>query len=229
MADPDTRVGDILGRCEVLADASDAAREILARAARRVEVERRDALFEQGSPAADLLVLASGRIRLLRRGKGDREITLGYRSAGEVAGETGWVDGIHHAEGVAVDRVEALRIPRAALEEVLVREPRIAIAFFALIGRRVRELEQRMEALLTRAVESRVAEFLLDAAGRHGVPDPRGRLIGVKFTHQEIASYVGSTRETVTLILGELKRRGLIGTDHRRVIVRDQDELSKLV
>jgi CRP-like cAMP-binding protein len=54
-------------------------------------------------------------------------------------------------------------------------------------------------------------------------------LIGVKYTHQEIADYVGSTRETVTLTLGELKRRDLLLFDHRRIVVRDPDALSRAV
>jgi CRP-like cAMP-binding protein len=70
---------------------------------------------------------------------------------------------------------------------------------------------------------------LLDAAQRHGIPDSRGLLIGVKYTHQEIADYVGSTRETVTLTLGELKRRDLLLFDHRRIVVRDPDALSRAV
>jgi CRP-like cAMP-binding protein len=51
----------------------------------------------------------------------------------------------------------------------------------------------------------------------------------VKFTHQEIASYVGSTRETVTLVLGAFKRSGVITTDHRRVVIRDIAGLRKRV
>jgi CRP-like cAMP-binding protein len=86
-----------------------------------------------------------------------------------------------------------------------------------------------MESFLTRPVESRVADFVLEIASRHGVPDARGTLVATKYTHHEMASYVGSTRETVTLILGELKRRGLIDIDRRRVVVRDFERLRALI
>ena len=91
------------------------------------------------------------------------------------------------------------------------------------------QAERRIESLLSRTVESRVAEFLMDAAERHGIPESRGTLIGVKYTHQEIADYVGSTRETVTLTLGDLRRRDLILFDHRRVVVVDPAALRRLV
>jgi CRP-like cAMP-binding protein len=86
-----------------------------------------------------------------------------------------------------------------------------------------------MEALLSRPVESRVADFLSEAVETHGINDSRGYLIGVKYTHLEIASYVGSTRETVTLVLGDLKRRGIIEIDQRRVVVRQVDRLRALI
>lgn len=229
MPSADRQKLEILERCALFADADAALRARLAQTGRLLQADRREILFAQGAPAQELLVLGSGRIRLLRTGRGEREITLGYRGPGDIAGETGWVDGTHHAEGRAAERVVAVRIPRKRLTEELAKDPRLAVAFFELLGRRVRELERRMEAILTRTVESRVAEFLLCAAARHGVPDPRGQLIGVKFTHQEIASYVGSTRETVTLVLGDLKRRGLITTDHRRVVVSDSGALQQLV
>jgi CRP-like cAMP-binding protein len=128
-----------------------------------------------------------------------------------------------------MERLEALRIPRRRLEAAMVADGRLAVRLVAMLSKRVGDLERRMEAFLTRPVESRVADFLVEASRRHGIPDSRGVLIGVKFTHQEIASYVGSTRETVTLVLGDLKRRGLIGTDHRRVIVHESEALERLV
>ena len=204
------------------------ARDALMREARWVEVERRGVLFTQGADAGELFLLGAGRVRLVRTGPDGKQITLGYRGAGELAGETGW-GGVHTAEARVVERLEALRIPRRRLEAAMVADGRLAVRLVAMLSKRVGDLERRMEALLTRPVESRVADFLVDASRRHGIPDSRGVLIGVKFTHQEIASYVGSTRETVTLVLGDLKRRGLIGTDHRRVIVHESEALERLV
>jgi CRP-like cAMP-binding protein len=54
-------------------------------------------------------------------------------------------------------------------------------------------------------------------------------LIGVKYTHQEIADYVGSTRETVTLTLGDLRRKNLVLFDHRRIVVRDLEALHQAI
>jgi CRP-like cAMP-binding protein len=110
----------------------------------------------------------------------------------------------------------------------LLRHPTFAVAMLQLMLERRLQAERRIESLLSRSVESRVAEFLLDASERHGIPDSRGVLIAVRYTHQEIADYVGSTRETVTLTLGELRRRDVITFDHRRLVLLDARALHLL-
>lgn len=188
-------------------------------------VDRRKSLSSPG--VAALHVVGSGRVRLFRR-QGDRELTLDYLGAGELLGETVLFEE-SPPEAVATDAVEAVRIPVGVVRELLSGDAAFAVRMLDLVGERRLIAERRIHSLLTRSVESRVAEFLLHAASRHGVPDSRGTLIGVKFTHQEIANYVGSTRETVTLILGDLKRRGLVSTEHRRVVLTDADGLSRRI
>jgi CRP-like cAMP-binding protein len=123
--------------------------------------------------------------------------------------------------------VEVVQIPIRKMQELLARHANLARRLLQLTVERQLDSERRIESLFSMSVEARVAEFLLDAAQRHGVPDSRGLLIGVKYTHQEIADYVGSTRETVTLTLGDMKRRELVLFDHRRIVVRDPEALAR--
>ena len=70
--------------------------------------------------------------------------------------------------------------------------------------------------------------MLLDLAGEYGVEDSRGTLIALKITHQELANLIGSTRETVSLTLSQFKRKSLLTTDGRKVIVTDAESLRAL-
>ena len=58
--------------------------------------------------------------------------------------------------------------------------------------------------------------------------DSRGTLVALKITHQEMANLIGSTRETVSLTLAQFKRKGLISTDGRKVILADREGLRAL-
>jgi CRP-like cAMP-binding protein len=93
---------------------------------------------------------------------------------------------------------------------------------------RRRELENKVEALVFRDVSSKLAELLVKLAGEYGVDDARGTLVALKITHQELANLIGSTRETVSLTLSQFKRKRLIATEGRKVIISDTEALRAL-
>jgi len=156
-------------------------------------------------------------------------LTVAYRVPGDLLGETALAEGhTYRATATATEPVDAVAVPLRAALALLHENPAFSQRMLALMVDRRLQAERRVESLLSRTVESRVAEFLVDAAQRYGVPDSRGLLISMKYTHQEIADYVGSTRETVTLTLGDFKRRSLVVFDHRRIVLPDIDGLSRL-
>ena len=77
-------------------------------------------------------------------------------------------------------------------------------------------------------VGSKLAELLLNLGHEHGIADERGLVVGLKITHQEMANLIGSTRETVSLTLSQFKRKGLIQTEGRKVILADPEGLRAL-
>ncbi|MEZ4288751.1 MAG: Crp/Fnr family transcriptional regulator [Polyangiales bacterium] len=216
----------IVNRCGLLERLDESLRKQLITGGSLVDADRREALCLPHDPA--IFVIGSGRVRRVVRTP-DKELTLGYYGPGDLMGELTLIDPSARLDTIVLDYVEALRIPPQLFRSVMIQDREFSFAVMQLIGNRRMSAERRIDGLLTRSVESRVAEFLVDASKRHGIPDSRGVLIGVKFTHQEIACFVGSTRETVTLVLGEFKRKGIITTDHRRIVVRDPAALNQRV
>jgi CRP/FNR family cyclic AMP-dependent transcriptional regulator len=219
-----------LRHCPVFSVLDERQLEDLLQACTPAKFPRRGLLYEEGAAADSLYLIASGRVRVVRAAGASRTLTVAYSADGELLGETALPDGqSYRATASATEAVEAVRIPLRAVLTLLARSPAFSQRMLALMIERRLEAERRVESLLSRSVESRVAEFLLDAADRNGVPDERGILIAVRYTHQEIADYVGSTRETVTLTLGELKRQALLSFDHRRIVITQRTDLAKIV
>ena len=130
--------------------------------------------------------------------------------------------------GKAIEAVEnALlsEIDRVHFEELMHSHPSLGLAMTRLMIVRRRELENKVEALVFRDVSSKLAELLVKLAGEYGVDDARGTLVALKITHQELANLIGSTRETVSLTLSQFKRRRLIATEGRKVIISDTEAL----
>lgn len=185
------------------------------------------ALLRQGSVPDAMLLLARGRVRVERAAPDGRLMPLGYRGAGELLGETSLALSAEHLDtATTMEEVEYVRLPVALMRDLAAQDPTFFQAIFALLLARQRETEDRIESLLFRNVEGRLVEFLLQAADRWGVPSPKGTLISAPITHLEIAQSIGSTRETVTLTLGALRRQGLLDVAGRRLIVCDREALA---
>lgn len=156
-----------------------------------------------------------------------RAVPLGYRGTGDVLGESCFGGVKQYTENaMAMEEVEVVRLPVVSVFSLVSSDPALGTAIMALLVGRQREAEERIESMLFRNVEGRLAEFLLRAADRWGVPTPKGTLISAPITHLEIAQSIGSTRETVTLTLGALRREGLLDVAGRRLIVKDREALA---
>lgn len=185
------------------------------------------ALIKQGSVPDAVLLLARGRARVERVSPDGRLMPLGYRGTGELIGEACLALTAPHLDSTtAMEEVEYVSLPVGVMRELSAQDPELSQAVFALLLTRQRETEDRIESLLFRNVEGRLAEFLLRAADRWGVPSPKGTLISAPITHLEIAQSIGSTRETVTVTLGALRREGVLDVAGRRLIVCDRAALA---
>ena len=87
-------------------------------------------------------------------------------------------------------------------------------------------MERRLKSLLFRSSRERLIHLLLELAERYGQPGHNGILIRQKISHQDMASIIGATRETVTITLGELQTEGIIDVQRRRITLKNIDSLA---
>lgn len=191
-------------------------------------VPRGKPIVLQGSPPRNLAFIIRGRARVERSLLSGDVLPLGYRGVGDVAGESALAGLESYTDNViAMDDCEVVRVPLNTITTLMRSDPALTQTLMQGVLQRQAEAEERLASLLYRPVEGRVAEFLLRAVDRWGVQDARGTMISAPITHLEIAKVIGSTRETVTVTLGILKKDGLLDTSGRRIIVLDRDALAK--
>jgi CRP-like cAMP-binding protein len=227
-ADDKVRIQQTLKLSPLFDRVSKVTREAAVAAAQVEVVPGGTLVIEQDTVPDALLVLGRrGRARVERVAADGRVVPLGYRGRGDVLGESCLGRTRRHTENaLTMEEAEIVKIPLGSVHEFLAEDPAMGPAVLGLLLVRQRETEERIESMLFRNVEARLAEFLLKAAERWGVPTPKGTLISAPITHLEIAQSIGSTRETVTLTLGTLRREGLLDVAGRRLIVRDREALS---
>lgn len=193
------------------------------------EIRRRQVIYLPGDPGSAVFLVNGGRVKVSKVTRDGKELTLAYRGPGEIFGETCLIDGGPREEmAEAMENALVTEIQRPEFERLLQTQPMLGYRMTKVLAQRRREVESKIENLVFKDVNSKLAELLLRLASEYGVDDSRGTLVALKITHQEMANLIGSTRETVSLTLAQFKRKGLIQTEGRKVIIADREGLRAL-
>lgn len=187
-------------------------------------------LFAEGDRADRVIVLRSGRVKVTRATESGREVVLGVRGPGEMLGELSALDGGScSATATALEPVEASVIPASSFRAYLAEEPAMAYHLLEVVVHRLREADRARVEFGAFDTVGRVASRLSELARRYGSPVDGGLEIALALSQDELAGWVGASREAVAKALRQLRAAGCIETGRRRIVVRDLDALERLV
>jgi CRP/FNR family transcriptional regulator, cyclic AMP receptor protein len=200
----------------------------LASSAVALDLRRRRFVYRAGDPADSLYAIVHGTIKLCRIDhETDREAVIDILSAGSLFGESALYStaGRRENSAVAYANSRLLRIPSGAFQKGMAEDDRLHDYTFRLIGQRLEQAERRLADFALNAIPARLDRLLADFSDRYGVPEREGVLIDIPLPHREIASIVGSTRESVTVRLNAMRREGTIEFVNRRILVKRPESL----
>ena len=201
----------------------------LAETVQIAEIRRRQVIYLPGDPGRTVYFVNGGRVKISKVTRDGKELTLAYRGPGELFGEIALIEGGPREEmAEAMENALLTEMERGDFERLIQTQPLLGLRLARLLTQRRRDIENKIENLVFKDVNSKLAELLIRLGSEFGVDDARGTLVALKITHQEMANLIGSTRETVSLTLSQFKRKGLIRTDGRKVIIADREGLKAL-
>lgn len=205
--------------------------ERVSRIARRRRYRRGSTIFFEGDPGDSLLIIVSGAVKIYKAAEDGREKTLTILEKGDFFGEMGVFDGApRSAAAEALSDCEVLIIDRSRFLDLLDATPGLATDVALALAERLRRANDDLERLAFRDARGRVIEALLQLSRAHGERTDRGVRLTLRLTHQELASYIGVTRETVTRLLAELQESRLVLVDTgRRIVILNEDGLRSLI
>ncbi len=183
---------------------------------------RGQVVFTRGDPGDTLIVVVSGRVKVVVRSADGSELTLTIIPAGGVTGELSIADGgPRSADAETLEESQLLLIPRETVQEICARVPLVAQAMANSIAAALRRLTEAASDLVFLDLPRRVAKVLASQA-----PDDDG-VIRVKLRQEELAHQVGATRQSVNATMRGFRRRGWLEIDDRTVIVAQASALSR--
>lgn len=197
--------------------------------ARVVELPKGEPLFVEGDPRRDVYALVAGRIKVSRLSRRGKEFILELIEPGEVFGESSlFEDGPHDAFGVAFEDSRVISIPARELEAFMKTRLDLPLRLAKLVELRRKRMEMRLVALAFQNVRGRMASLLLQLCHDYGVRAGDGIRLGIELRHQEMANLIGVSREIVSHTLSDFRRKGLIDSEGRRLIVPQMLPLEEL-
>lgn len=173
-------------------------------------------------------LLAAGRVRIFSVSPDGKQSIVAFIEPGDLFGELAIFESARRDEfAEAAEKSTVVLIPGDTMRSLALENSALTFGITKLIGLRRRRIERRLRGLLFRSNRQRLIHLLLELAEQFGQRTAQGVQLSIKLSHQELSGVIGSTRESVTLLLGELQQEGLVQVARRRIELIAPDRLAK--
>lgn len=220
-----------LRRVNVFRDATDEDLRLFVERGILRSIEEGEFFFFQGDPATYLYVLISGRAKLLQTNQVGQQVNLRIINEWQMFGALGAVreNATYPATAQALEPSTALAIESSFLKEMMKTRPHLNINLMQLMTGYIMEMQERYRELATEKVERRIAMTILRLAGQIGRrANAQEMTVELPLSRQDVAEASGTTIYTVSRVLADWERRGLVEAGRERVVIRNPHGLVQI-
>lgn len=191
-----------------------------------VRYKRQQFIYMPDDSATHIYMIVGGKVKIGHYLEEGDEVLSAILSTGEIFGELAMA-----GEEKRVDFAQAMEdtvicpLTIEELKQLMYENKELSFKILKLIGLRIMKLERKLELLVFKDARTRIVEFLKDAAEWKGKKVGFETQIQTSLTHKDIASLTGTSRQTVTTILNDLKEKNLINFNRKQILIRDLDSL----
>lgn len=205
---------------------NDTERSELLALGKKQTFRRNELIFRAGAPSDYAYILLDGRVKIYQIASYGKEVILWFCFPGELFGLSEIFNGeLREAHAEACRDLSVLAIPYTELRAYLARHPNASMNIIDMLAGRVRILSNAMLNLVADDVNSRVMKLLYRLACCYGQQNGEVIRLPMHLTHQELADMIGTSRQTVTVVLGELRREGIIEIKNHVISILQPDRM----
>lgn len=189
--------------------------------------DRQNLIYLPADSSHSVMLLTSGRVKIYHLTGDGKQAVLAFIDPGELFGELALLDSGQREEyAETMEKSAVILVPGEEIQRLMEEHAHLSLGVSKLMGLRRRRIERRLKSLLFRSNRERLTYLLVELAEKYGRQTPDGVVLGIRLSHQELASIIGSTRETVTVLLGELQAEGRISIRRRQIVLTRLAELA---
>lgn len=189
--------------------------------------KKKSVIFTEGSDRESVYIVQEGLVKAFKTDVDGHEQIVNFLGPGSMFPHTGFfLASSYPATTEAVVDSRLLAMPLSSFEHVLTSTPSIATKVMRVMSETIQELQSKLQELTGQDVQVRLQSFLLAMAEKQGKSQSDGSMkLHLPVTHQELASAIGTTRESVSRLLAQLRKEGLLAADRAGFVLIDPDKL----
>ncbi|WCK55829.1 Crp/Fnr family transcriptional regulator [Aneurinibacillus sp. Ricciae_BoGa-3] len=184
-------------------------------------IKKREILFNEGEPCSAIFLIQTGRIKVYKTTWDGRDQIVNLLSDGEMFPHVGMFGGSPYpATAEAMEDCRLYSINVEELTRMLLSNPELGIRMLRVFEDKIRTLQSRLSDVLSKDMTDKIMNTLTSLASTNGIDNPEGCRIDMELTQQDVANLVGTTRETASRVISQLKKEGKIEFDSRHIIIK---------
>ncbi len=181
---------------------------------------KKSLIFSEGSEKEAVYFIQDGLIKTYKTDENGNEQIVSLLRSGDMFPHVGFFNTEPYpATAEALVDTHLIAIPVRSFEHLLISTPTIAIKVMAVMGNKIRELQVKLQELTGQDVQYRFLSFLLQLVEKDGKAEGESIHIKLPMTHQEFANSIGTTRETVTRLMNQLRKAKVIENDRSEIVI----------
>ena len=223
-------VVDLLGRVPAFSTLERSDLERIAEVAVPRDFQPGQAVFREGDASDTCYVVREGHVRAIRTHGDGRTITLATFGPGDIFGELAMFEDERRSATVeAIEPTNVVGVLGPDMRRLMGEHPAIAARLVIALGRRLREMNERLSRQSFQTVQSRVAVVLSELVEQEIAAGEERSDVLVTATQADLAQLAGSSRESASRFLAVLERAGVISQGRGRLVVHDPEALKQYV
>lgn len=190
---------------------------------KEAKFKKNELIYSAGDPSDTLYVVRRGRVKIYRLSASGKEQLISFLNPGDFTGELSLFrqEGSYGRFAEATMDTECCTISRKDLQEFLLDYPTISLKMLEELSNRIETSEKQQTSYATEKVDTRIAMFILE-----GLDSRVSNMVELPMAKKDMASYLGTTPETISRKLNEFEQAGFIKNhSNKKIEVLDEDEL----
>lgn len=184
-------------------------------------MEKKEILFYEGEPCEVIYFIKKGRVKTYKTTEDGREQIVNILTDGDMLPHVGLFGKSNYpATASTLEDSELYLMYILQFTQFLEQSPSVTVKLLQELDGKIRDLQVRLTNVLSKDMPDKVLSVLMDLAKKKGIKTDVGYRLDIELTHQDIANMVGTTRETVSRIISQLKKEQRIQLDHSSLIIK---------